>query len=248
MLAADGALDSGSGETVTQSQLDGAATLAIGDWIETLGGGDPRLASFGDMRITFADLAGDALGYAQGRSILIDRDAAGYGWSLGGFDGADARMDLVTVVTHELGHVLGFEHNSGQDVMGADLEVGVSYVGERLSFDAGSDKPISHATQMQLAIEAAKRSDGFAGIPAFDLNAGMGGSGAGSSVDWQAQAGEGWGVSYTPYGSDKAAKGKAGNFADYLVKLAGGAEQRAAAGGFDSLGSALLGKRGRAGR
>ena len=239
LLAAGGASAAGGGETVTQSQLDGAATMAIGDWIETLGGGDPRLASFGDMRITFADLAGDTLGYAQGRNVLIDRDAAGYGWSLGGFDGAGTRMDLVTVVTHELGHVLGFEHNSGHDVMGADLE-------------PGAPRSIAQQSQAQAPLQYAAdtAARGAIGLPAFDLDSGGVTAAGGSNVDWQAQAGDGWGVSYTPYGSDKPTKGKAGNFADYLVKVAGGTEQRAAASGFDSLGSALLkgGKQAKPGR
>lgn len=47
---------------------------------------------------------------------LIDRDAAGYGWSVdtGGFD-------LLSVVTHEFGHMLGFDHGHDDRVMRSTL-------------------------------------------------------------------------------------------------------------------------------
>ena len=55
-------------------------------------------AALADVRFGVADLPGSELGYAQGGSILIDRDGAGMGWSSGTYD-------LVSVVSHELGHV-----------------------------------------------------------------------------------------------------------------------------------------------
>ena len=67
----------------------------------------------------------------------------------------------------------------------------------------------------------------------------------GGSLDWQGVA-EGWGSSYAPIGGTKP-KESAANFADYLVKLSS-ASAKGQAAGFDSLGSALLGKRGKAGR
>ena len=53
-------------------------------------------------------------------------DAAGYGWS-GDISSATAagRVDLLSVVTHELGHVLGYDHDDPFDVMGATLSLGV---------------------------------------------------------------------------------------------------------------------------
>jgi hypothetical protein len=244
LLAADGALVSGASDTVTQSQLDGVAELAIGHWTEALGSGDPRLASFGDMRITFADLAGDMLGYASGRTVQIDRDAAGHGWSLGGLDDSDARMDLVTVLTHELGHVIGFEHErSGFEVMDATLAPAAQTPLEQALAGIDLDR-ITDRDLLKLATLAARGDAGaLLGLPGFDLDGGAARGGTNSSVDWHAQSGEGWGTGYSPFGAEKAAKGKAANVSDYLVKVSGGKEQRAGGGVFDSLGSALFGSK-----
>jgi hypothetical protein len=242
LLAADGALVSDGSSTLTQSQLDGVATLAIGHWTEALGDGDPRLAAFGDMRITFADLAGDALGFASGRTVLIDRDAAGHGWSLGGLGGSDASMDLVTVVTHELGHVLGFDHgDTGFAVMDATLAPAAATPLE-LALDAIDPDRVSDRDLMKLAALAAKREINGGvpfGLPGFDLEQGASRS-AGATIDWQAAPGEGWSTGYSPWTADKPGKGKSANLADYLVKIAPGVEQRATASGFDGLGAALL--------
>ena len=61
------------------------------------------------MSVSIADLDGLVLGQALGRSITIDADAAGWGWSISQPAGVAPRMDLFTAVMHELGHVLGFD-------------------------------------------------------------------------------------------------------------------------------------------
>jgi hypothetical protein len=83
-----------------------------------------------------------------------------------------------------------------------------------------------------------------ASVPAFDLGVAMG-AGTSGAIDWQAAYGA-WGVGYSPYTANAPATAP-GNLPEFLVKLAprsgsGDAPQ------FDSLGSALLGKRGRVGR
>ena len=73
-----------------------------------------------DIRI--ADLPGTALGQASGHTIWLDNNAAGWGWFVDptphkdsefltpGNRGEQHRMDLLTVLEHELGHLLGKEH------------------------------------------------------------------------------------------------------------------------------------------
>ena len=72
------------------------------------------------VRIELRDLPGLALAETLGTTIVIDPDAAGWGWSRG--DGAIDRMDLLTVLVHELGHVLGHEHAVG--IMSPSLRPG----------------------------------------------------------------------------------------------------------------------------
>ena len=59
--------------------------------------------------VSIDDLAGMQLGYTVGTTVTIDLDAAGWGWDVSG-GAADSHMSLHAVVLHELGHVLGLEH------------------------------------------------------------------------------------------------------------------------------------------
>lgn len=75
-----------------------------------------------DWQVT--DLPGDLLGFFAGQTVFIDRDAAGWGWFVDRSlikrsesnpiePEQESRMDLLTVVLHELGHVLGLDHEDG---------------------------------------------------------------------------------------------------------------------------------------
>ena len=225
MLAAESFLVSESASTLTQAQLDAATVTAMSQWIDTLGDGDARLAGFGDVRITLAELGGDALGYTKGSTVWIDSNAAGYGWSIGG-----GTMDLATVVSHELGHVLGLAHDD-DGVMHEKLAAGMSYLLEAAGFDADPDAPISDAALMQLARKAVELK--------FDLD---GGAAAAGGVDWQSSAGGSWNADYSPYVPAKDAKKS--NFSDYLMKaVAAGSGKEGAGGGYDALGKALFGSK-----
>lgn len=56
--------------------------------------------------------------------IWIDPDAAGHGWFIGSASPVAGTIDLRTAVAHEFGHVLGFDHDHGSEVMAATLEAG----------------------------------------------------------------------------------------------------------------------------
>ena len=85
------------------------------------------LSSF-QPEIVFADLPGNAVGQTIGNTITLDINAAGHGWFIDPTPGvneeyvatsnpnewvarvgseASGKMDLLTVLTHEAGHVLG---------------------------------------------------------------------------------------------------------------------------------------------
>jgi hypothetical protein len=84
------------------------------------------------------DLGGTTLGMQSGETMYLDDDAAGYGWfidatpleslefartaagDLVAAEGSEAagKVDLLTVLTHELGHALGEGHSDDPtDVM-----------------------------------------------------------------------------------------------------------------------------------
>jgi hypothetical protein len=75
-----------------------------------------------DVRV--ADLGGLTLGKAVGNRIWLDDNAAGWGWfadatpwddfefTTPGDQGEQGRMDLLTVLEHEIGHLLGHVHEA----------------------------------------------------------------------------------------------------------------------------------------
>jgi hypothetical protein len=107
--------------------------------------------------VTFptADLAGAALALTVDDTIIIDVNAAGYGWYVDETPYQDTEftpqnsdevltakepsaaygdMDLLTVVMHELGHVFGFQdmdpETNDVEIMNEKLDEGVRYLPE----------------------------------------------------------------------------------------------------------------------
>ncbi len=86
-----------------------------------------------DYEIRIADLPGRLLGVTDGRLITIDANAAGLGWfvdatpwdrsEFGIDNGIGKRYDLLSVLVHELGHVLGHDH-ADEGVMAGVLRPG----------------------------------------------------------------------------------------------------------------------------
>src|SRR5581483_1610954 len=179
---ASGAYAGASDSTLTQSQLDTAASVAISNWTQALGDGDARLAAFGDVRIGIADLADGELGYSVGATVLIDDDAAGAGWSTSLALAAGAHMDLVSVVEHELGHVLGLSHDDASlfPVMHEDLALG-----ERYALLAARSEPAGHPVPAAQGFDASPLA-----LP----------SPSGATIDWSATTG--WSSALPSYARD----------------------------------------------
>ncbi|NNL87717.1 MAG: hypothetical protein HKP25_01490, partial [Marinicaulis sp.] len=108
-----------SADLLSADALADAIDTAKTYWLST-GVSAEQLDAISADDFIIADLHGDFLGqHLANGSILIDANAAGFGWGADGFN-------LVTVVTHEIGHALGFDHGDpGFGEVGfAELTVG----------------------------------------------------------------------------------------------------------------------------
>jgi hypothetical protein len=97
------------------------------------------------VTIDVVNLPAGKLGATLGHSILIDGDAAGWGWfvaptpkdnsefqvrlsdvafGVAPDSMASGHMDLLSTVLHELGNAMGFPEDLGQDVTGMFLQAG----------------------------------------------------------------------------------------------------------------------------
>jgi hypothetical protein len=162
LLPAEGPADAGTlaaaedSPALTQSQLQPIVTAAIARWSQA--GLSPQLVhELSQVQFVITNLSG-ALGQEADNTIFLDRNADGYGWFVDPTPQQDAefaptaiasqeravnaqavdRIDLLTVVEHELGHVVGLGDvdPSLGDVMSATLGTGVRRTPQSSDVDA----------------------------------------------------------------------------------------------------------------
>jgi hypothetical protein len=150
---------------LTESQLTPVVEQAVAHVKSAQDGVD--LSQLNEISVEVVDLPGKVLGQVANNAIIqIDIDAAGPGWfvdptprddvefshsndvheliALPGSPSA-GRVDLLTVVLHELGHVLGYDHED-EGVMQESLPSGT-----RRLWDEGSfiDDPKDFGSEME---------------------------------------------------------------------------------------------------
>ena len=131
LLVQGGAVaEHGSTPVLTSAQLAPIAEEARARWLAS-GVTVEQAATLASIQFTIADLDGATIGLTDRTSIVIDRTAAGREWFIDptphgntefhfvrglaawmadGQSPAFNHVDLLTVVLHEMGHVLGFDH------------------------------------------------------------------------------------------------------------------------------------------
>jgi Ca2+-binding RTX toxin-like protein len=144
---------SGTGAELDAAGIDSLAGEAVQRWIDTGLADERDRLMLSATRIEVADLPERMLGFTAGRTVFVDSDAAGYGWfidptprtneefgatAMAGVlkanpdSAAFGAVDLLTVLGHELGHLIGLQHASGeQDDLAVMRETLVA--GERMS-------------------------------------------------------------------------------------------------------------------
>ncbi len=131
--------DEGDGALAIRAAQTKAAYTAALNWWAAQGFDVDALKK---QSVQVADLGADddgwVLGMNQDGIITIDDDAASHGWSLGVGKVADGKVDLLSVLVHEVGHLLGQTH----EVMGESLEVGVRSLPVPMDGPLEADSPV----------------------------------------------------------------------------------------------------------
>jgi hypothetical protein len=152
MFAGSGTSGSGSNPPLTQTALNTLSSAAITMWSGT-GLTAQQTNLLNGITFGLADLGPGYLGEASGTTVLLSSTAAGHSWfidttplddseftgsglTLEAISGGEAagRVDALSVLLHEIGHVLGYDNGYGSGVGGplmeGDLGLGIRLLPE----------------------------------------------------------------------------------------------------------------------
>jgi hypothetical protein len=140
----------------TSDELTPLLSAAIERW-GAAGLNAESLARLQHVSLVVSDLAGATIGSSYQDVVVVDHNAAGHGWFVDGTPGDDAeftqvdgnleghadsmagaQFDLLSVIMHELGHVLGLNHApaGAGDLMQGNLSSGVRRLPSAADVDA----------------------------------------------------------------------------------------------------------------
>jgi hypothetical protein len=139
-LAGSPAVDTSAVAPLTLDEIQPVAAAAIARWAAA--GIDPQqLSALNHVVFQIDDLGGSDLAWEHQGVITLDRTADGYGWFIDPSPGSDAEfgpgavdsparghIDLLSVVAHEMGHLLGYGEDNSDGVTGEYLAPGVRRV------------------------------------------------------------------------------------------------------------------------
>ena len=142
---------------ITAEQLEPIVAAAIERLSQTSLTAE-QIDTLQNTNVQIVDLADGILGLASENTIMIDVNAARYGWfvdptPLDDSEFADLpldadasqgittvapqqQMDLLTAVIHEMGHILGLDHPDEDNFMSSELPTGVRRVPTAADLDA----------------------------------------------------------------------------------------------------------------
>ena len=115
------------GTPLTAERIQAALQQSLAYWATAGAASSPQLSRMSRASVQVADLPGSLLGMASpSNTIWLDDDAAGFGWPgpmTSRPAGSPGYVSLVDVLTHELGHLAGYDHDAKWAIMQSHLDV-----------------------------------------------------------------------------------------------------------------------------